>query len=423
MDEKMTAPHHFLEGKTIIVAGGGVAGSAFVVGLRRLWNPEWEPPKVVIYDRDTQEITAQREGYSLSLTGYDTSGGLPALRRLGLLDRILDKAISGLDGAGAFKIWGPDWKEQMSFRRKPVEGLPAGSIRIPRKDLRQVLHDGLGSDDAVEWNARCVSARRLDDGRVRVEVARGPPGENTVTEEDCDLLIAADGASSKLRGHLRPDDNLNFAGAILRGGISRFDGPPPSPVDKDWGFMLSGTGVSCFFSPVDKNSVVWGVGHLEATQVPRLDLADPEQVQGVIDRGLELGRDLHEPFKTIVAHTDPKTVLSINARDKPAFAHDDIATLPVVFIGDSNHAVSPFAGIGANLALCDAWDLAEKLCGGESLEEAVNGYDGMAVPRAMRILKASRARLRSGHSTGVQYWVFWVVMMVSRVVGWVLGRK
>ncbi|KAF4968120.1 hypothetical protein FZEAL_10434, partial [Fusarium zealandicum] len=375
MDNPTVSRQHFLEGKTIIVAGGGIAGSAFVVGLHRLWKPEWKRPTIIIYDRDSKEVTAQREGYSLSLAGYDASGGLVALQNLGLLDRILDKAVSGLDGAGAFKIWGPDWKEHISFRHKPVCGLPSASIRVPRKDLRQVLHEGLGSDDSVEWNTRCLSARLLDDGRVRVQVARGPLETECITEEDCDVLVAADGASSKLRACLRPTDNLEFAGATLRGGISRFKGASPKPVDKDWGFMLSSTGVSCFFSPVDDHSVVWAVGHLEAAQIPTLDLNNGDEVRAVIDQARGLGRELQEPFQTIVAHTDPKTVLSINARDKPAFSHNDIDDLPVLFIGDSNHAVTPFAGYGANLALSDAWDLAEQLVAGDSLSEAVTEYD------------------------------------------------
>lgn len=400
--EKMSSGH-FLQGRTIIVAGGGIAGSAFVLGLRRCWDLNWEPPTIHIYDRDSPEVTAQREGYSLSLAGYDASGGLLALKKLGLLGETLDKAVSGVDGLGAFKIWTPDWKEQMSFRRKPIADLPTSSIRITRRDLRGILHDAQGPDDSIKWGARCVSAKRLEDGRMRVVVVRGPAEAEIPTEEDCDLLVAADGASSKLRACLRPDDKLEYAGAVLRGGIARFDGPLPKPLEKDWGFMLSGTGVSCFFSPVDQKSIVWGVGHLEATQVPLLDLNSSVEVQNVITRALELGSALKQPFQTIVANTDPNTVLSLNARDKKPFAHDAIASTPVVFIGDSNHAVSPFAGYGANLALADAWDLAEKLCGEKtSLEDAVAAYDEVAVPRALKILEGSRVRLKAGHGTGAQ---------------------
>ncbi|CAM1508587.1 Fc.00g054350.m01.CDS01 [Cosmosporella sp. VM-42] len=414
---------HFLEGKTIIVAGGGVAGSAFAIGLRRLWDPASKPPTVHIYDRDPEDVAARREGYSLSLAGYDDSGGLLALRNLGLFDEILAKAVSGVEGSGAFKIWGPDWREHISFRHKPIANLPTSSIRITRKDLRSILHDALGPGDSIQWGARCISAKRLDDGRVRVEIARGPPESETITEEDGDILIAADGASSKIREYLRPDDNLDFAGAILRGGLSRFEGALPKPLDEDWGFMLSGTGVSCFFSPVDKHSIMWGVGHLEDTQVPPLNLDSAEDVKAVIQQGLDLGSELQEPFRAIVEHTDPRTVLSLNARDKVPFSHDRVDRLPVIFIGDSNHAVSPFAGYGANLALSDAWDLAEQLCNGHSLKDSVSEYDKLAVPRATKILKGSRSRLKAGHSTGLQYWVFWLMLVVGKFVGWVMGKK
>ncbi|SPJ81888.1 uncharacterized protein FTOL_09293 [Fusarium torulosum] len=400
MDERVNH-QHFLERKTIIVAGGGVAGSAFVIGLRKLWNTQLEEPRIVIYDRDSPDVSAQREGYTVSLVGYDASGGLIALNKLGLLQQTLDKAVSGLNNEGAFKIWGPNWNEQASFRRKPLDGLPSSSIRITRKDLRQVLHDNLRPEDSVQWNSRCVAVRQLESGRLSVQVVQGQPGYELMTEELCDILIAADGAHSKLREYLRPNDKLEFAGAILRGGISRFEGPPPAPVDKDWGFILSGTGVSCFFSPVDKHSIVWGVGALETEQVPSLDTNDEKAIKEVVECGLRLGDRLHEPFSTIVRHTDPKTVFSMNAHDKAPFSHEDMVKRGVVFIGDSNHAVSPFAGFGANLALSDAWDLAEQLCRSSSMAYAIAAYDELSVPRARKILEGSRERLKMGHRKGV----------------------
>ncbi|KAM0344075.1 hypothetical protein ACHAPU_007796 [Fusarium lateritium] len=396
MDEN-SGRHHFLERKTIIVVGAGTAGSAFVVALRKLWNTELEKPNIIIYDRDSPDLSAQREGYTVSLAGYSTSGGLVALNKMGLLQEVLNNAVSGLNSEGAFKIWGPSWNEYTSFRHKPIGGLPAASVRIVRTDLRRVLHDRLRPDDSVQWNCRCIAVHELQNGRMRVHVARGQSGQEIVTEEDCDLLVAADGAHSKIRQYLRPDDNLEYAGAVLRGGISRFEGPPPSPVDKDWGFMLSGTGVSCFFSPVDKNSIVWGVGNLEREQIPSLDMSDSRATQEIINCGLRLGDGLQEPFKTIVGHTDRSTVFNMNAQDKKPFSHDNLTSQGVVFIGDSNHAVSPFAGFGANLALCDAWDLAEQLCRNNSIGHAITAYDDLAVPRAKVILERSRERLKEGH--------------------------
>ncbi|ODQ70252.1 hypothetical protein LIPSTDRAFT_107393 [Lipomyces starkeyi NRRL Y-11557] len=49
--------------------------------------------------------------------------------------------------------------------------------------------------------------------------------------------------------------------------------------------------------------------------------------------------------------------------DKEAFPHTggNQNHVSVVFIGDSNHAVSPSAGNGANMALKDGWSLQSNL--------------------------------------------------------------
>lgn len=418
-------PRHFLQGKTIIIAGGGIAGSTFAASLLRLWDAVHDslpPPTITIIERDSDDTAKQREGYSLSLAGYDETGGLLALKKLGLLEETLDAAVSGTDGAGAFKIWGPDWAERISFTRKPAEGVPSASVRIARREFRRILHRGL--DDRVRflWETQCVAAKGLGGGRVRVDVQQN----GVLREMDCDLLVVADGASSKLRSQLRPDDRLEYTGAILRGGLSRFEDQLPAPFSKDWGFALSGDGVSLFVSPVDDKSVVWALGHLE--QEPSLTItrdSPTEDAKSVIARARELGTRFQEPFSTMVDHTDLDTIMHLNARDKIPFKHDNLCRMAAVFIGDSNHALSPFAGYGANLALQDGWDLAERLlCGpsSTSLADAVAAYDAVSVPRAAKIVKGSRARLKMGHSTGWRLWLFCLMLAVGRLVGLVLRR-
>jgi 2-polyprenyl-6-methoxyphenol hydroxylase-like FAD-dependent oxidoreductase len=244
------------------------------------------------------------------------------------------------------------------------------------------------------------------------------------------LLIIADGASSKLRAYLRPNDHLEYSGAVLRGGLSRFNDKLPTPIHKDWGFALSGDGVSCFVSPVDDQSLVWAVGHLEDEQVPAIDRDSVDDAKAVILRARALGTRFSEPFKTIVDHTDLTTIMCLNAKDKMPFKHDKILpTIAAVFIGDSNHALSPFAGYGANLALCDGWDLAERLTmagaaeRGSSLAEAVAAYDAISVPRAVRIVRGSRARLKMGHGAGWKLWLFCIILAFGRFVSWVWRRE
>ncbi|TFB02501.1 hypothetical protein CCMA1212_005206 [Trichoderma ghanense] len=419
-DDDRDYPVHFLENKTIVVAGAGLAGSAFVVGLQKLWSPKHGQLNIIIYERDSQDVAARRETYNLSLTGYDGAGGLVALRNLGLLDEALGHAASGADGAGAFKIWDPKWREQVAFRRKPAPGLPSSSIRIAREDIRQILHNSFHLSDqcVIHWESQCVSATKPPDGRFRVQVVSG---NGAASEQDCDILIAADGASSKLRQSLRPDDSLCDNGAVLRGGVASFEESLPPQLSEDWGFVISRTGVSAFVSPIDKQRILWTVGQM-GDRVPSLDRGSVEQAQAVIDESLELASHIAEPFPSIVKRTDPETVLLLNSRDKEPFRHSEIATLPAIFPGDSNHALSPFAGIGANLALADGWELAKQMCKHRSLEEAVKAYDEVSVPRAAQCLKRSRRVIETAHSTGWRYYLFWCMLFLGKFVRWMSSK-
>lgn len=90
----------------------------------------------------------------------------------------------------------------------------------------------------------------------------------------------------------------------------------------------------------------------------------------------------------MVNATDPLIAFSILAWDKKLFRHKDI--LPdVVFIGDSNYAVSLFAGNGANTASVYGWDLTGFLEASDSMESAVAAYNKVSVPRMQKTLTSS----------------------------------
>jgi 2-polyprenyl-6-methoxyphenol hydroxylase-like FAD-dependent oxidoreductase len=85
----------------------------------------------------------------------------------------------------------------------------------------------------------------------------------------------------------------------------------------------------------------------------------------------------------------------------------------VVFLGDANHAVTPFAGSGACLAMSDGWDLAEQLTKHEELDAALKAYDKLSVPRAKRILKFSHFTIQFGHGKG---WWTWVLVIGFKII-------
>jgi 2-polyprenyl-6-methoxyphenol hydroxylase-like FAD-dependent oxidoreductase len=412
---------HFLSGRHIVVAGAGLSGLSFAIALRKLWPESVTPPHITIFERDTEADAEGRQGYSLSLAGYDETGGLVALRDLGLLDEILPHAITGLGGAGCFKIWDNNWSEIMSVRFRPAEGLPSSGIRVARRDLRRTLLAAVA--DEIHWGTACVSAAKTKDGKVSIQLAGTDvrPDESTM---QCDFLVVADGASSKIRTSLRPDDVLQFAGATQMVGIASFPDGSPAQLRDNWGLQISwGDGVTCFYSPVDHNNVLWALGFLEQHERPREEYNSQQAMQALLKEARERGaKPFGSQFQTIVDATEnPKDVACLSARDKKPFRHD-LDEAAIVFIGDSNHAVSPFAGYGASLALKDGWDLSKALVSSSTAKEAIQKYDAVSVPRALKILDSSRWRIKYGHSTGFKHLFFRTILTLGGYILWLTGR-
>jgi len=397
---------HFLSGKRIVVAGAGVAGLAFAIGLRKQWPSTSPPPTLAIYERDTQDNAIGREGYSLSLRS-DHPGGLQALQKLGILDEILAACVVTIDrthGAG-FCLWDRDFKELIKIASVEPPGLPVGGARIARNKLRTVLVDGAGAVGCeATWGVAATAAVRRDDGRLEVQLSNG--------EKDvCDLLIAADGANSRIRAQLRPDDKLTFRRVQALSATSRFDGPPPEPVNRDYGMVLSGTGTALFVSPVDDRSAVWSLSWYSDVEreTKKSPVSADDAAALLAEARTHLGK-FPPLLGTMIDATDPATLMTFNAKDKAPFRHTDEAYPDVIFLGDANHAVSPFAGNGANVALNDGWDIARLLCSSESLREAVKAYDDVSVPRSTKVWKQSHFNISMSHSTGWKSW-FYVLML------------
>ncbi|KAK4231838.1 hypothetical protein QBC38DRAFT_464705 [Podospora fimiseda] len=404
----MAISNHFLEGKKIIVVGGGISGCTFVAALRKLWNPSLTPPEIAVFDRNPKNET---NTYSMAIHGDSVNGGLVALQQLGVLDDALKHSTFGLK-SGEFKMWDANWNELMSTKATPWGNLPTGSIRISRRDLQRILINEAEKGDAMfHWEADCTAVEHMSDGRVRVTVDQG----NGVTSaHDCDLLIVADGARSKIRAALRPGDDLKFAGAVQMGGKAHFPRGIPHPVGHNWGIMLSGQGICCYFSAIDQETVVWALSQQKPE--PETQPSFPALKQ----EALRIGHMFAEPFRTIVQSTDPSTGFILAAKDKQPFRHNDEHLRGIVFIGDANHAVSPFAGNGGNLALKDGWDLAENLCRSTTLRDAVSAYDRLGFARAADALKQSHTRIDFAHCMSIKDSLFRAGLATGR---WLMRLK
>jgi 2-polyprenyl-6-methoxyphenol hydroxylase-like FAD-dependent oxidoreductase len=404
---------HFLSGKKIIVGGGGIAGLAFVISLRKLWSalPESVPPPIIkIFERETLEdsLSIARQGYSLSLRSDSPSCGIQSLNKMGILEKMGEVAVQEAksDGAG-FAIWVDDLRTVLKMSPVKDKYLPYGSLRIVRSKMRRVLMEAAGD---IEWGCG-VKDVKVEESGITVTATNG-------TIEHCDILIAADGASSKIRSIFRPDDTLIYRGYRCFMGTAFYGkDKPPYPVDRMWGMLPDGKGNAAFLSPVDTHSALWSV----TVPYQEEDEVDPSLV-GELQTAelLKEAKQYAKAFTPLVAKMQEKTDLStmrvLKLQDKDPFAHERNSRL--IYIGDANHAVSPYAGNGANLALSDGWDLAESMMKAKSLDEAIVAYDKLAITRAQKVVNMSRMTIKIAHSTG---WTYWWYIKLFTVIGFIVS--
>ncbi|CEJ61682.1 hypothetical protein PMG11_10206 [Penicillium brasilianum] len=408
----MTAqPGQFLAGKKIIVAGGGFAGLAFVLALDELWQSlTLDRPEVLLYEENGRDESIQKDPYTLCINGASQDDGLVVIQQLGLLDKVREHSTLN---SGDIRVWSDNWKWLFSINPTVYGNLPAATMRITRQNLKRILVERVEQTRTVlKWGCACTSAERLPNGQIRVSVYEDVGSANSSTL-DCDLLVAADGANSRIRACFRPNDmKLQYAGATQIGGISYLPDGLPKPIDQDFSLqMSSGEGVCCIYRPFDSNTIDWALSTVGPEREPKTNFS-PNEFKVLKQEALKRASMFQEPFQSVIEATVRGTAFIRPAKEKPAFPHD--ADLHgVMFIGDANHILSPFELLGANLALKDGWDLAEQICQNDSLNAAAASYDGLSIPRFQHNFDFSHERINFGHCTGSK-WMFYKYGMAAQ---------
>lgn len=82
-------------------------------------------------------------------------------------------------------------------------------LRIMRTRLRQTLLSKVPSE-WVQFGKTCISAESSTQAGepIKLQFSDG-------SQSECDLLIVADGANSKLRNHLLPEEKNRYAGVTM----------------------------------------------------------------------------------------------------------------------------------------------------------------------------------------------------------------
>ncbi|UUU40090.1 FAD-dependent oxidoreductase [Streptomyces sp. NBC_00162] len=318
----------------VSVIGGGVAGAASAIALRRRTGAE-----VTVYE--AYEDPAGQVGSFLSLA----VNGLRGLDELGCLARVQEAGFPVADQL----MWSASGKLLGKVPRGRLASDTLHSTTLLRGRLVEVLRA-----EAERAGVRIETGRRVDPSGV-----------------EGDLVVAADGLWSASRTALDPAAPVpEYAGLYSVSGVSE-------GLDLARGsFHMTFGHRGAFLCIPAPDGTVWWSAQVAAPEPP-----DPAEVTlGLLT---ELYRTSRMPLDVLRAATRVDRPMPMHRLAELPVWHDD----RTVVIGDAAHPVG--AGQGASMAIEDAVALARCVSTAPDVRTALAEYTRLRRPRAARMTKAA----------------------------------
>jgi 2-polyprenyl-6-methoxyphenol hydroxylase-like FAD-dependent oxidoreductase len=372
-----------IQNKQIAIVGGGPGG----LTLARLL--QLKGANVKLYERDFN-AAARLIGSPLDM---HEASGMAALRKANLVDAFkkdfrvgADKKIIVNERAEIF-FSDHDTKTNKDFDSEHF------NPEIDRGPLRHILLESL-QPETVRWNSHFISMEAHNEGWL----LRFKNGSSAYA----DMVIAADGANSKIRPYIT-DIKVFYSGVtMLEINIPNAEKAVPHIYA-----MLNGGKVMAFGNGKCLLGGQKGNGDLGfyASFQPDenwaaysgLDYADKVQLLAWFKKEYsEWSNVWYELFENAATPFVPRPIycMPLNQTWK---------ALPnVTMLGDAAHVMPPFAGEGANTAMFDALELSESLTDDKynSLQEAISFYE---INMRKRAAKAAQQSLENGERMHSEY--------------------
>ncbi|MER5452733.1 FAD-dependent oxidoreductase [Streptomyces sp. NPDC002766] len=341
--------------RTILVVGGGSAGNAVTILLRRA-------------GLTVDLIEAMEDWNATAGSGITVQGNaLRVLRELGVWERV---QASGF-GFAALGITTPDGTvlHVIEDVRTGGDDLPA-TMGMQRPQLQRILIDAVRASGAsVRLGTRVETFDQDTDG-VRVRFTDGSEGRY-------DLVIAADGMGSSTRAAIGVPDRPEPTGMA----IWRIAAPRPSGVERT-DLAFGGDAYIAGYCPTSQNTI-----YAYAAEANR-DRASirPESYADEMRRLLQ-GYGGHWP--EIVKHIDDPAKVNYTWYHR-LLVEGSWHRGRIVLIGDAVHCCPPTLAQGAAMSLEDALVLAELLTGsGVWDDQLFQTFYERRIPRVRAVVDAS----------------------------------
>ncbi len=365
-----------IQDKKIAIVGGGPGG----LTLARLL--QMKGADVNVYERDTH-ADARPKGATLDLH-YES--GLRALREGGLMDEFNANYRPGADRMHLMDM------HANSILEEDVDG--EGEYARPEIDrgpLQQILLESL-QPGTVIWDNHFVDMDQQH-GVWKLEFKNG-------TEAFADIVIAADGANSKIRPYLTDIKPFYSGVTAIEGAV--YDSAINAP---DIHKLLNGGKIFAFGD--SKSLIISSKGDGSLVFYPSFN-ADEKWVK---QSGLDFNNkdQITDWFKTAYAGWDD-VWLELFENSTGQFIPRPLYCMPfdqtwesqpnLTMIGDATHLMPPFAGEGVNMAMLDAVELSHCLLSDvfEDTHAAIANYEDQMRLRASEIAQITMESTEALHS-------------------------
>lgn len=357
-----------IKDKKIAIIGGGPGG----LTLARLL--QLQGASVKVYERDIDQHQRQ-QGATLDL--HDESG-LKALTAAGLMGEFKKHYRPGadrlklLDEQGNIVFSDHDEKLADDF------GHPDFRPEIDRGPLRSLLMNSL-SENTIQWNSQFISMEQVNQQWV-MHFKNG-------TTDLADLVIAADGANSKIRPYLSSIQPIYSGITVIEGHIYHAQKYTPqlSTLLQDGKVFALGKEKSIILSAKGDGSLSFYAG-LKAT------------ANWIEDSGIDFNNksSVFNWFKTTFNDWNPLWE-ELFAADDAYFVARAMRHFPLdqswetqsnlTMLGDAAHLMPPYAGEGVNMAMLDALELTNCLTNVRfsSLKEAISIFEQYMCKRSAEV--------------------------------------
>lgn len=374
----------------VVIIGAGLGGLCLAQGLKRA-NIRFD-----VYERDPA-ADSRLQGYRIRI---DPSGQRALEACLPLELFALFRATTSISPkAGRF----------LTPQLLPIAGrVPAswdtgededdGDLSVNRLTLREILLSGI--EDHVHFGHAFTQYRCLEDGRVEVQFEGASP-------VSCNLLIGADGVSSRVRRQLAPYAEPADTGSIcvygkselpLTGGGLLEDGTTVIFADgctaildlmrfgDDFQSLAADCAPDCKLTPVT-DYLYWAlIGPRK-----RLGLETYDHTRDLPVLLRTAMRGWHPELRQIIGRSKAEAVAALPVRSGRPDALWPFGA--ITLLGDAIHAMSPAGGLGANTALEDARMLSQILAKAgketKTICTALLDYEADMRERAIRAIDAS----------------------------------